>query len=174
MEEKYYKNWHLAKEPIELRQTELEFALIRCQEAFNRWVQAADEMAGTADLKPAEHIMLHVIRMQNRAKTGPTIARLLNRDDLPNVQYSLRKLEKAGLIEKGSDGSSKAATYSIAKEGIRITDEYSRLRREILISNLKALAEFESRAEDATRLLSILTGFYEEAARTSASYNRAS
>lgn len=172
MEEKYYKNWHLAKDQTELRLTELEFALMRSLEAFNRWVQATDEMVGTPELKPAEHIILHVIRMQNRPKSGPTIARLVNRDDLPNIQYSLRKLETAKLIQKSKENTGKTFTYSISARGVKITDEYSRLRSELLVRSIKSLTEFDSRADDATQLLSMLTGIYEEAARSSSSYNR--
>ena len=125
MEAKYYRNWHLATDETELRVTELEFALIRLQEAFARWVAAADEMVGLSELKHGEHIILHVIRMQNRPKSSATVARLINRDDLPNIQYSLRKLENAGLIEKNKDGSSKIFTYSITALGEKLTNEYS-------------------------------------------------
>ena len=111
--------------------------------------------------------------MQNRPKSGATIARLLNRDDLPNIQYSLRKLESASLIEKNREAGTKNHTYSITKLGERLTNEYARLRTEILIRKLRSLTEFDQRADDATELLSILTGIYEESARASATLNRA-
>ncbi|MGE3690035.1 MAG: winged helix DNA-binding protein [Novosphingobium sp.] len=173
MKSKYYRNWHLANDETEFKVTELEFALMRVLEAFSRWVAAADEMVGLSELKHAEHVILHVIRMQNRPKSGATIARLLNRDDLPNIQYSLRKLEGAGLIEKNREAGTKNHTYSITKLGERLTNEYARLRSEILIRKLRSLSEFDQRADDATELLSILTGIYEESARASATLNRA-
>lgn len=173
MEPKYYRNWHLAKDATELRVTELEFALMRTLEAFSRWVAAADEMVGMAELKHAEHVILHVIRMQNRPKSGATIARLLNRDDIPNIQYSLRKLESAGLIQKNKEAGTKIYTYSITPLGEKLTNEYSKLRSELLVRNLISITDFDKRAEDATQLLSIMTGIYEESGRNSASYNRA-
>ena len=173
MEPKYYRNWHLAKDATELRVTELEFALMRTLEAFARWVAAADEMVGTSDLKHAEHIILHVILMQNRPKSGATIARLLNRDDIPNIQYSLRKLESADLIQKNREAGTKIYTYSITPLGEKLTNEYSKLRSELLVRNLNSITDFDKRAEDATQLLSIMTGIYEESGRNSASYNRA-
>ena len=130
-------------------------------------------MVGLSELKHGEHVILHVIRMQNRPKSGATIARLLNRDDLPNIQYSLRKLEASGLIEKLKESGTKNYTYTITKLGETLTNEYSRLRSEILIRKLRGLSEFEARVEDATDLLSILTGIYEESARASATLNRA-
>ena len=173
MEAKYYRNWHLAKDETELKVTELEFALMRTMEAFSRWVAAADEMVGLSELKHAEHVILHVIRMHFRPKSGATIARLLNRDDIPNIQYSLRKLESAKLIQKNKEAGTKIYTYSITKLGEKLTNEYSKLRSELLIRNLKSIANFDARTEDAAQLLSIMTGIYEESGRSSASFNRA-
>lgn len=174
MEPKYYRNWHLAKDPIELHVTELEFGFMRVLEAFSRWVAAADQVVGLGELKHSEHIILHVIRMQSRPKSGVTIARLLNRDDLPNIQYNLRKLEGIGLIEKHKETSGKVLTYSVTEKGEKLTDEYSELRSRILINKIKSLNDFDHRIEDATELLSMLTGIYEESARSCASMNSAS
>ncbi len=171
MEPKYYRNWHLAKDQTELNVTELEFAFMRVLEAFSRWVAAADQVVGLSELKHSEHIILHVIRMQNRPKSGATIARLLNRDDLPNIQYNLRKLETLGLIAKHKETSGKVLTYSVTPAGERMTNEYSQLRSKLLINNVKTLNDFDHRVEDATQLLSILTGIYEESARSCASMN---
>lgn len=174
MESKYYRNWHLANDATEFKVTELEFGLMRVIEAFARWVAAADEMVGLTELKHAEHVILHVIRMQNRPKSGATIARLLNRDDLPNIQYSLRKLENSGFIHKNKEVGTKNHSYSITKLGENLTNEYSKLRTEILIRKFRSLSDFDARVEDATELLSIITGIYEESARTSVTLTRAS
>jgi len=171
MKSKYYRNWHLAKDETEFKVTELEFALMRVIEAFARWVAAADEMVGLSELKHAEHIILHVIRMQNRPKSGATIARLLNRDDLPNIQYSLRKLESIGLIQKIKEQGNKNHSYSITNMGENLTNEYSQMRSEILIKKFRSITEFDVRVEDATELLAIITGIYEESARSSVSLN---
>jgi predicted MarR family transcription regulator len=173
MEEKYYRNWHIAKDPTELHVTELEFGFMRVVEAFSRWVAAADQVVGLSELKHSEHVILHVIRMQNRPKSGATIARLLNRDDLPNIQYNLRKLESLGLIEKHKETSGKVLSYSVTAKGAQMTNEYSELRSRLLINSLKSLNDFDHRVENATQLLSILTGIYEESARSCATMNSA-
>jgi predicted MarR family transcription regulator len=173
MKSEYYRNWHLAKDETEFKVTEMEFALMRVIEAFARWVAAADEIVGLSELKHAEHVILHVIRMQNRPKSGATIARLLNRDDLPNIQYSLRKLESSGLIHKNKEVGTKNHTYSITKMGERLTNEYSKLRSDILMRKFRSLTDFDERVENATELLSIITGIYEESARTSVTLTRA-
>ena len=100
MDSKYYRNWHLASNEIEYKITEFEWSIIRCHEAFTRWITAANSVIVEADIKSSEYIILQVIRMLDRPKNGITIARMINRDDITNVQYSLRKLESAGLIKK--------------------------------------------------------------------------
>ena len=155
MKSEYYRNWHLAKDETEFKVTEMEFALMRVIEAFARWVAAADEIVGLSELKHAEHVILHVIRMQNRPKSGA-------------------KLESSGLIHKNKEVGTKNHTYSITKMGERLTNEYSKLRSDILMRKFRSLTDFDERVENATELLSIITGIYEESARTSVTLNRAS
>jgi len=171
MEPKYYRSWHLAKNPTEFKVTEFEYVLARAFEAFARWVTAAGDMLVNSDIKFSEHLILHVIRMQDRPKSGTTVARMINRDDLPNIQYSLRKLEAAKLIKKARDKGAKTFSYSITKLGERVTTEYANIRTELLMNNLSAIADIENRLADTTQVLSMLTGIYEEAARNSATYS---
>jgi predicted MarR family transcription regulator len=45
------------------------------------------------------------------------------------------------------------------------------MRSEILIKKFRSITDFEDRVEDATELLAIITGIYEESARSSVSLN---
>lgn len=170
MEPKYYRSWHLAKNDMEYKATEFEWALIRFHEAFSRFVLTTGMVTIVADvdIKYEEHVILHVIRMQGRPKNSAIIARLLNRSDIPNIQYSLRKLETAGLVLKEKDRNSKTYSYSVTEQGIKLTDEYHRVRQEILFGRLAEIAEIDEKFDKCTRLLSLLTGIYEEAARNAA------
>ena len=171
MEPRYYRNWHLAKDETELNITEVEYAVIRFHEAFTRWIITVGEITGVHGLNYSEHVILHVIRMQDRSKTTATIARLVNRDDLPNIQYSLRKLEAAGLVRKYKEKGSKNFVYAITARGERITTEYAKIRSDVLIRNLRALTAIDKRGEETAQLLSLMTGIYEESARNSASFS---
>jgi len=117
MESKFYQNWHLAKTDSEYRVTEFEWSIIRFYEAFSRWVTTTGSVLTDADIKFSEHLILHVIRMQNRPKSSATIARMINRDDIPNIQYSLRKLESAKLIRKTKEKAGKIFSYSVTEAG---------------------------------------------------------
>ena len=164
--------WHLARSPVEIDTTELEFALMRTAEGFARW--QSECLAGVVDLAASgpENAMLHIIRMNDRPKTVKELARLANRDDIPNIQYSLRKLVGAGLVVRRGSGRS-GVTYEVTPEGHRVTEEYGDLRRRLLIAAVESLPGFAGRLAEATRTLNHLCGIYEEIARVAATHRRA-
>lgn len=170
MEPKYYRSWHLAKNSIEYKVTEFEWSIIRFHEAFARWVAAASAVVIEGDIKFAEYVIIQVIRMQDRPKNSATIARMINRDDLANVQYSLRKLESVGLIQKTRERGRKTYAYAVTLLGQKVTDDYATLRSELLIENLKAIADLDDRITKTTQFMSVLTGIYEEMSRSSATF----
>ena len=171
MESKYYKNWHLAKSDTEATVTEFEWSLIRLYEAFARWVSTTGSLMVDEDLKFTEHLILHVIRMHNRPKNSITIARMMNRDDVANLQYSLRKLESAGLISKSKDKTGKSFSYVVTDKGKQVTDGYAAVRSDLLIRAISTIADIDDRMADMTKMISVLTGIYEEMARSSTTYN---
>lgn len=168
VEPKYYRGWHLAKSDFEYKTTEFEWSLIRFYGAFSRFVAETGAISLGSDLKFGEHMILHIVRMQDRPKNSATIARLMNRDDIPNIQYSLRKLEAAGLVSKVRDGKSTQFAYSVTEQGEKATDEYHDIKATILIERLQELQKAPEKLESMARFLSVLTGLYEEAARDSA------
>lgn len=168
MEPKYYRGWHLAKSDFEYKVTSFEWSIMRFSESFSRFVSETGSIILNSDLKLTEHIILHVIRMQDRPKNSATIARLMNRDDIPNIQYSLRKLESVGLVQKIREGKGNQFTYSVTELGEKVTDEYHDIKAQILINRLMEIQNAPEKLESLTNFLSILTGVYEEAARDSA------
>ena len=132
------RRWHLAQSATEVDTTELEFALMRAFEGFGRW--QSECLASVCDLAATgpENALLHIIRMNNRPKSLKEIARLMNRDDVPNIQYSLRKLLGAGLVARQGAGRS-GVTYDCTEEGRRVTDDYAVLRRKLAECGLEGL-----------------------------------
>jgi predicted MarR family transcription regulator len=97
--------------------------------------------------------------MNDRPKSIKDLARLTNRDDVPNIQYSLRKLIGAGLVERKGSGRS-GVTYEVTVEGRRVTDDYGALRRRLLMSAIgkparlrRTLGRGDADAEPAVRHL---------------------
>lgn len=164
-------HWHLAQDSVEIATTELEFALMRTFEGFGRW--QSECLASVCDLSASgpENALLHIIRMNERPKSIKELAHLTNRDDIPNIQYSLRKLIKAKLIEKKGAGRT-GVTYSATHLGYQVTSDYAELRRSLLIKEVRNLSGFPERIEEAIHTLSLLTGIYEEAVRVAATHKR--
>lgn len=163
--------WHLAQSEVEVNTTELEFALMRAYEGFGRW--QSECLAGVVDLAASgpENALLHIIRMNERPKSVKELARMTNRDDVPNIQYSLRKLVGAGLVERKGAGRS-GVTYEVTEQGRQVTDAYGELRRKLLIAAIEALPDLPARLQDATRTLNLLSGIYEEVARVAVTHRR--
>lgn len=163
--------WHLAQSEAEVGTTELEFALMRTFEGFGRW--QSECLASVCDLAATgpENALLHIIRMNDRPKTIKDLARLTNRDDVPNIQYSLRKLIGAGLVLRKGSGRS-GVTYEVTEEGRRVTDDYGALRRRLLIAAIAGVPGFSARLEEASRTLNLLSGIYEEVSRVAATHRK--
>jgi len=163
--------WHLAQSDVEIDTTELEFALMRAFEGFGRW--QSECLASVSDIAAPgpENALLHIIRMNERPKTIKELARLTNRDDIPNIQYSLRKLLAAGLVVRMGSGRA-GVTYQVTEQGRRITDDYGAVRRRLLIAAIDNLPGFAGRLAEATRTLNLLSGIYAEASRVAATHRR--
>ncbi|MGV9834693.1 winged helix DNA-binding protein [Nocardia niigatensis] len=163
------RRWHLAQNTHEEALTAFEFALLQVEGEFERFAVNALRIAGDADLSFNEVVALHVVRMQERPKDTATIAQLTNREDLPNLQYSLRKLVSLGLLERSKSGTS--SVFRVTEAGREITDRYAALRQELLTSNLAELADVTAKLQHAIRSMHVLTGLYAAASRDLATIN---
>lgn len=163
-----YKEWHLSRTFEESSLTDFEFSFMHAMHAFERWLIQAARALQLDELSSQEIIILHVVRMMDRPKDASTVAHLLNRDDLSNVQYSLRKLEKLSLIEREKFGSS--SRYSISERGLDLTERYAAVRRNMLVRQLSQLDNLSHRLENGTELNELLAGFFDVAARRAATY----
>ena len=166
------KTWHLAKNEDETKLTDFEFQLWRVFYGFTRWQEGCERVANQTDLTGSELSLLHIIRMKDRPKTINELTRLLNRSGSAfNINYSIQKLIKNGLIRKimENKNNKKAFSYEITEEGIKNTDAYTTLRQTILIELFKKKKK-ELNLQQFTDVLSELIALYEEADRTVLAY----
>ncbi len=167
--EDIYQRWHLGKTKHDVLTTEFEWAMLRFYQAFERWSLQVTGSCGFADASFSEITILHAVRMHGLPCTAALIARQLNRDDIPNLQYSLRKLVKQGSLARKSD-SKKNYTFEITKEGRDLTDRYARIRHAVLTEQTREIDSVDERLTDAVKLISMLTGQYDEAMRKATTY----
>jgi predicted MarR family transcription regulator len=165
------RTWHLARTPLEINVAEVEYALMRSFEAFGRW--QAECLASVADFSASgpENALLHIIRMNDRPKTIRDLAYMTNREDIPNIQYSLRKLIKGGLVERSGSGRS-GVFYDTTPLGRQVTDRYADMRAALLIDAVRRVPELAGRLAEAARTLELMTGLYAQVARTAATHRR--
>lgn len=164
------RTWHLAQSAHEIALTEFEYAVMRVAEAFYRWQLECLACSTTENLNGPDNAVLHVIRMKDRPKSLSDIARLLNRDDTANIQYSLRKLIRAKLIEKAHSVSKKGTSYRVTLLGKKVTDGYAEIRRALLVSLTSNIKDSVPELEGATKTLGLMTGIYDQAARIAATH----
>lgn len=166
------KHWHLARDDREILLSELEYALYRVFAAFDRWTSECVAAVGNKHLNSTENAVLHVIRMKNRPKTISEVGRLLNRDDIPNLQYAIRKLMSSGLIEKNKDNKKKGISYKVTPSGEEVSDSYAELRRNQLMPMIDTVHDWDTQIETTRRMLDLMKGMYDSSSLTVAAHRR--
>lgn len=161
--------WHLGRTAPEADLATMEFALMAASAAFERHVTQIAQLIGEPELSYTEIVILHVIRMYDRPKDAAAIARFVNRDDLANVQYTLRKLVSVGLVKKTRAGVS--ANYETTKAGTEWTERYAALRHRLLVEHMSSDEAAGETLESIARRLTRLAVLYETSARSAAILN---
>jgi len=154
---------HLSTSPVEAKLTELEFGLEQLAQAYYRWKSLCFRAVSDVTLSGEDVAVLNTIRMGDDPKQLSEIARLLNRTDMANLQYALRKLAKADLVENTGSPSRRETRYRVTAAGRRITDAYARMRAEILVPILGSASGSPSDFVALQRAFGALARHYEDA-----------
>jgi predicted MarR family transcription regulator len=147
--------------------SEFEFGLIMTAHAFNRWMVRGMAAAGMPDLSAVDVLILHNVNHRAKPKRLADIALVLNIEDTHVVTYSLKKLERLGLVESGRQGKEKVV--SITKTGEATCLRYRDVREKLLVKAMKSVGINEESLSAVAAQMRILSGHYDQAARTAAS-----
>jgi predicted MarR family transcription regulator len=104
--------------------------------------------------------------MRGGAQNLSELLLFMNRNDVSTIQYSLRKIEQAGLIERITGNSKREAGYRLTVSGEQATDDYASLRNEILVSLIGDVNGLVESLEGAAAALERLTGLYDQSTQT--------
>lgn len=158
---------HLAADPHEAAITEFEQALICSAEAFYRFAGLLlGSQAHEHNLTGPDNVILQQLMTAGRPLRITDLRRFANRDDISNIQYSLRKLIKADLVEKVAGSTNRDTAYSVTGKGREITGHLVKLRRELLTEPTSSVQDIDEQLRALTRMLGLLTGVYDHGSRT--------
>ncbi|MDR3370733.1 winged helix DNA-binding protein [Rhodoferax sp.] len=153
--------------PQSAEMSEFEFGLIVAGNAFHRWVAHCMSAAGLKDLTPLDVLVLHHVTHRARDKRLADICFIMNVEDTHLINYSLKKLQGLGVVASSKSG--KEVTYSATDEGRAYVQRYREIRESCLIDALKADDALNKDIGELARLLRVLSGMYDQAARAAAS-----
>jgi predicted MarR family transcription regulator len=156
---------HLARTETERQLSEFEFRLERLTQAYYRWKAACLAAVCNVPLTGDDVAVLNVVRMGDEPKRLSEIGQLLNRVDVPNLQYATRKLVRSGLIETEGSSSRKETRYRATQTGRSVTEAYAALRAATLPPMLEALEGWAEKSEAAGTHLELVASLYAQAAQ---------
>lgn len=164
---------HLAASPHELAVTEFEQALICAAKAFYRFIGESVGPEGTQHkLSGEDNVILQQLIASSRPRGVVELARFSNRDDISNLQYSLRKLISAGLVEKAPGSTNRDTVYQATSKARELTEQLVQARRELLMNPLASVAHVDEQLRAASRALQLLTSYYDHGTRVLAGRDR--
>ena len=145
---------------------DFEQSLICASEAFYRFAGLGLGSVGKENnLTGEENVIFQQLMFSPKPRSVTDLSRFTNRDDISNIQYSLRKLIAAGLIEKVPGSTNRDTRYQPTAAGQKLTDELVALRRELLIGPSSNLSDIEAQLKAAATALSLITGLYDHVSR---------
>lgn len=153
--------------PDSAEMSEFEFGLIVAGNAFHRWIIHCMSAAGLKDLTPLDVLVLHHVTHRARDKRLADICFIMNIEDTHLVNYALKKLQGLGVVMSQKNG--KEVTYAATDAGRQYVQRYREIRESCLIDALKADDGLNRDIGELARLLRVLSGMYDQAARAAAS-----
>lgn len=147
--------------------SEFEFGLIVAGNAFHRWIVHCMAAAGLGDLTALDVVVLHHVTHRARDKRLADICFIMNVEDTHVVNYSLKKLQSLGVVAASKNG--KEVTYAPTDAGRAHVQRYRAIREACLIDALHAHDDLNRDIGELARLLRMLSGMYDQAARAAAS-----
>ena len=153
--------------PRSAEMSEFEFGLIVAGNAFHRWIVHCMSAAGLKDLTPLDVLVLHHVTHRARDKRLADICFIMNVEDTHLINYSLKKLQGLGVVVSSKNG--KEVTYGPTERGRAFVERYREIREDCLINALRADDALNHDIGELARLLRVLSGIYDQAARSAAS-----
>ncbi|MFW8595104.1 winged helix DNA-binding protein [Cribrihabitans neustonicus] len=158
---------HLAGDGTGWEFSELEYAMTMTYNAFSRWMMHCMKAVGYKDFNPLDILVLHNVNHRSKEKRLSDIAFMLNIEDTHTVNYSLKKLAKAELVQSRKVG--KEMFYSTSERGKEVCAAYRDIRKTCLLESAEATDRDYQEIRHVARVLRSISGLYDQASRSAAS-----
>jgi predicted MarR family transcription regulator len=157
---------HLAADDHAAALTRLEMGVLRAQEAFASWCAELHKHSGGTPLGFQDIALLHCVRLRGGTPSLSDMLVFLHRTDLAALQYSFRKLERAGLVRRVKGAARREVVYDVTEVGRAVTDRYARLRQDILVRLVSEFVHMDRGMQEAATILERLVGIYDQATQS--------
>jgi predicted MarR family transcription regulator len=142
--------------------TQFELAMIVAKHAQEQWGLRCAAATGMKGYSPTDLLVLHMIGYGSKRLADICFA--LNVEDTHIVSYALKKLQRAQLVE--SERIGKDTFFVPTAQGRAFISDYKAVRKRFLIRALARFSGGELELEQLTEMLRVLSGLYEQAARS--------
>lgn len=147
--------------------SEVEFGLMIASHAFDRWTVRCMAAAGLPDLTPTDVMVFHHVYHRERPKKLADICFTLNVEDTHLVNYSLKKLERLGVVQSAKTG--KEVIYTTTDAGAAAIQRYAEVREQCLVKPFIDSPAADNASHQLANTLRALSGLYDQAARAATS-----
>lgn len=147
--------------------SEVEFGLMIASHAFDRWTVRCMAAAGLPDLTPTDVMVFHHVFHRQRPKKLADICFTLNVEDTHLVNYSLKKLERLGVVQSAKTG--KEVIYTTTDAGAAAIQRYAEVREQCLVKPFIDSPAADDASHQLANTLRALSGLYDQAARAATS-----
>lgn len=142
--------------------TQFELSMIAASHAQEQWVLRCASVAGLKGYSSIDLLVLHMVGYGSKRTSDICFA--LNMEDTHIVSYALKKLQRAKLVE--SERIGKDTFFVPTEQGRAHIADYKAIRKRYLIRALAKLTGGGLDFEQLTDMLRVLSGLYEQAARS--------
>lgn len=143
--------------------TRFEQSLQVLKNAFEQWVKRCGSRAGLGGFASIEIQVLHIIGRAKEPRRIVDICFVLNIEDAHIVNYAVKKLLKAGLVQNQRSG--KDVAFTITGEGSARIADYADVKHQFLLESSTRFSDQEIPLEELAEKLHLLAALYEQAAR---------
>jgi predicted MarR family transcription regulator len=166
MEERRASQNPVLQDDAYMTSTPGELALVRMFESFARWATELTDEVSHGNLTYEDAAVLHCLRLRRGMRNLSELLMFMNRSDVSNLQYSLRKLERAGLVRRLRGESKRESSYVLTDHGKEVTDRYGVVREAMLVRLTADVVGFDSQMIAASTVLERMVGLYDQATQS--------